>query len=171
MNKLEVDKRLESMTEYISKNVHAFELSQLVSMLQMTVKMRIPSEKLINCLLDEIHKRLIGVKEPMQVNTINLMPVTEAIDERLTVKELAQLVWACGKLRVPKDHEIIPVLRNSSANLVNKYIENRWLFDWDPPHHKTSTIDENIENVSDHGLEELSEQYDGKVETDRLVHL
>ena len=27
VNKLEVDKRLESMTGYISKNMHAFELS------------------------------------------------------------------------------------------------------------------------------------------------
>lgn len=60
MNKQLEDKRFKSLLETIANNVHAFSLAQLVQILQVAVKIKVPDDRLVNQLLDEIANRLSG---------------------------------------------------------------------------------------------------------------
>ena len=48
------------MVQTLTDNMHAFSLSQLVQLLQIAVKIKIPDDRLVNELLNEIANRLSG---------------------------------------------------------------------------------------------------------------
>ena len=87
-----------------------------------------------------------------------LAPFEPTKQEELSVKELAVLAWACGKLRVPQGHGLPLKLRSLATNIIADCTINEFHFNWnhrgDPVRdHLTSEI----EGMSAHAVDDLHE--------------
>lgn len=161
------DKRMLALLSGLTENLKQLTLDELVSLFQMTIKARLPSEDLVNGLMDEILIRLEGQSQIAREDGKLAIKRSEA--EQLSIKHLAQLSWAVGKLKVPEKHGLPNSLKNRAWNMINEAVQHPQMLDWsndrqDPAYLKSLSI-------SSHGLNQIEETLPEKVDADRLVHL
>lgn len=81
-----------------------------------TVKLRIPDDKLINALVEQLTH---------QVNQ-------KEVSRNLSMKNLALMVWASARIRMPRDCELTGKLAQKATHQLEQCIQNSFLFDWKP---------------------------------------
>lgn len=91
-------------------------MDQLCNIYYSTVKLRLPDDKLINELLDNITTQLCN----------------KEVSQNLSMKNLALLTWASARIKVPKSSPLSNLLLKKSIHSINLCTENSFLFNWMP---------------------------------------
>ena len=117
---------MQMMLTTLAENMPRYNVHQLSHILYCTVKLRLPEDRLINSSIELITAKLSKF---------------EAEDEQMDMKDLALVIWACARIKMPKDSELPNKLKVRADNALKDCVMNQFLFDWKLQDPKGSDFD------------------------------
>ena len=103
------DRRMQMMLTSLAENMVHFNVHQLSHILYCTVKLRLPEDRLINSSIEIIAQKLT---------------TKQSEDEQMDMKDLALVVWACARIKMPKDSELPQKLKTRANNALKDCVLN-----------------------------------------------